>query len=79
MLPPPPCAGPPAAATSATAARRRQLLLSHALIEDTVLVVALGASVWVVLVGRVLATLLVIAAMARLPGRRVASRPHLTN
>ncbi len=42
------------------------LSLSHALIEDTMLLLALGASVWVVLVGRVAATLLIIAALARL-------------
>jgi spore maturation protein SpmB len=42
------------------------LSLSHALIEDTVLLVALGANVWIVLVGRVMVTLAVIAALARL-------------
>lgn len=42
------------------------LSLSHALIEDTMLLLALGASVWIVLVGRVVATLLIIAALARL-------------
>lgn len=41
------------------------LSLSHGLIEDTVLLLALGADVWVVLVGRVLLTLLVVAALAR--------------
>ncbi|HLS56900.1 MAG TPA: nucleoside recognition domain-containing protein [Zeimonas sp.] len=41
------------------------LSLSHALIEDTVLLVALGANVWVVLVGRVLVTLAAIAVLAR--------------
>lgn len=46
------------------------LSLSHALIEDTLLVVALGADIWIVLVGRVLATLLIIAVMARLPWMR---------
>lgn len=44
------------------------LSLSHALIEDTALVLALGANAWIVLVGRVLATLLVMALMARLLG-----------
>ena len=44
------------------------LSLSHSLIEDTALFVALGASIWIVLVGRVLVTLLVIAALARLLG-----------
>lgn len=44
------------------------LSLSHALIEDTALLVALGADLWVVLVGRVLVTLLVVAALARVLG-----------
>lgn len=45
------------------------LSLSHALIEDTMLLLALGASLWVVLVGRVAVTLVVIALLARmLPG-----------
>ena len=42
--------------------------LSHALIEDTALFLALGANIWIVLVGRVLVTLFVIAALARLLG-----------
>lgn len=42
------------------------LSLSHALIEDTALIVALGANVWIVLVGRVAVTLAVIAVLARL-------------
>jgi len=42
------------------------LSLSHALIEDTALIVALGANIWIVLVGRVAVTLVVIAALARL-------------
>lgn len=47
------------------------LSLSHGLIEDTLLILALGANVWIVLVGRLLITLLILAAMARLtlPGR----------
>jgi len=44
------------------------LSLSHSLIEDTALLVALGAEIWIVLVGRVLVTLLVVAALARLLG-----------
>lgn len=44
------------------------LSLSHALIEDTVLLLALGANVWIVLVGRVAVTLVLIAALARLLG-----------
>ncbi len=45
------------------------LSLSHALIEDTALLLALGADIWIVLVGRVAVTLAVVAALARLlPG-----------
>lgn len=40
------------------------LSLSHSLIEDTLLIVALGANIWIVLVGRVLVTLIVMALMA---------------
>ena len=42
------------------------LSLSHSLIEDTILLLALGADIWVVLVGRVLVTLAIIALLARL-------------
>ncbi|WP_245153612.1 nucleoside recognition domain-containing protein [Allopusillimonas ginsengisoli] len=42
------------------------LSLSHSLIEDTLLVLALGANIWVVLVGRVILTLLIVAALANL-------------
>ena len=42
------------------------LSLSHALIEDTALLAALGADLWVVLVGRVAVTLAVVALLARL-------------
>jgi hypothetical protein len=45
------------------------LSLSHSLIEDTLLMVALGADVWIVLVGRVAITLAIIAVLARLTGR----------
>jgi len=45
------------------------LSLSHSLIEDTVLMVALGADIWVVLVGRVVLTMAVIALLARLTRR----------
>ncbi|HTH08424.1 MAG TPA: nucleoside recognition domain-containing protein [Acidovorax sp.] len=41
------------------------LSLSHSLIEDTLLMLTLGADVWVVLVGRVLMTMLVVAVLAR--------------
>jgi spore maturation protein SpmB len=44
------------------------LSLSHSLIEDTALVLALGANIWIVLVGRVLVTLLLVAALARMLG-----------
>lgn len=43
------------------------LSLSHSLIEDTALFLALGADIWVILVGRVLLTLAVVAVLARLP------------
>lgn len=42
------------------------LSLSHSLIEDTILLLALGADIWVVLVGRVLVTLAIVAFLARL-------------
>ena len=45
------------------------LSLSHSLIEDTVLFLALGADIWVILVGRVLVTLALVALLARLPWR----------
>lgn len=41
------------------------LCLSHALIEDTLLLLAVGADIWVILVGRVAVTLLLIALLAR--------------
>ncbi|MFV1852664.1 MAG: nucleoside recognition domain-containing protein [Thalassospira sp.] len=42
------------------------LSLSHSLIEDTAIMLALGADIWVVLVGRVILTLIIIALLARL-------------
>lgn len=42
------------------------LSLSHSLIEDTALLLALGADIWVVLLGRVLVTLAIIAFLARI-------------
>lgn len=42
------------------------LSLSHSLIEDTILLIAIGADIWVVLVGRVFVTLAIIAVLARL-------------
>jgi hypothetical protein len=53
------------------------LSLSHALIEDTLLIVALGANIWIVLVGRVLITLLIVAALARLTNRGSWREPEL--
>lgn len=52
------------------------LSLSHSLIEDTLLLVALGANIWIVLVGRVILTLLLVALLARLtaPGTRIYHR-----
>ena len=41
------------------------LSLSHSLIEDTAIMLALGADIWVVLVGRVILTLIIIALLAR--------------
>ena len=42
------------------------LSLSHSLIEDTVLLMAVGANVWIILVGRLLLTMAVVALLARL-------------
>lgn len=53
------------------------LSLSHALIEDTLLLFALGANLWVVLVGRVAVTLVLIAALARLLGEPPTPVPDL--
>ncbi|WP_269901361.1 hypothetical protein [Paenalcaligenes faecalis] len=39
------------------------LSLSHSLIEDTLLVAALGANIWVILVGRIIITLIAMAIM----------------
>lgn len=39
------------------------LSLSHSLIEDTLLIMALGANIWIVLAGRVFFTLIVMATM----------------
>lgn len=42
------------------------LSLSHSLIEDTAIMFALGADLWVILVGRVILTLIIVALLARL-------------
>lgn len=49
------------------------LSLSHGLIEDTLLVLALGANLSIILLGRLVVTLAILAALARLtqPGRRL--------
>lgn len=51
------------------------LSLSHSLIEDTVLMAALGADIWIILVGRIIVTLGIIALLSRLMR---AGRPGLT-
>ncbi|MCA1244848.1 nucleoside recognition protein [Stappia stellulata] len=51
------------------------LSLCHSVIEDTAVMLAVGADVWIILVGRIAATVLVIAVLARLlhrPGPRPA-------
>jgi len=55
------------------------LSLSHGVIEDTLLIMALGANVWVILAGRLLVTLAILAVMARLtlPGRRLGNMLNL--
>lgn len=45
------------------------LSLSHGLIEDTLLLMALGADIWIMLVGRVLITLAIVATLAKLTDR----------
>lgn len=45
------------------------LSLSHSLIEDTLLLLALGANIWVILVGRLAVTLLIVALLAWLTNR----------
>ena len=45
------------------------LSLSHSLIEDTLLLAALGSNIWIILVGRVLITLIIVAILARLTNR----------
>ncbi|MBE72376.1 MAG: hypothetical protein CMO07_17040 [Thalassospira sp.] len=53
------------------------LSLSHSLIEDTAIMLALGADIWVVLVGRVILTLIIIALLARLTLRWAPERAQL--
>lgn len=52
------------------------LSLSHSLIEDTLLMMALGANVWIVLAGRLAITLLVVALLARFTYRELISERH---
>jgi hypothetical protein len=40
------------------------LSLSHSLIEDTLLFLALGADIWIILLGRVVLTMVLVAALA---------------
>lgn len=54
------------------------LSLSHSLIEDTLLLVALGADVWIVLAGRVAITLAIVAILARLTDRGSWRRTAVT-
>ncbi|HEY9279708.1 MAG TPA: nucleoside recognition domain-containing protein [Eoetvoesiella sp.] len=54
------------------------LSLSHSLIEDTLLLMALGADIWVILVGRVLVTLAIVAVLARLTGGGSRSAVHVS-
>ncbi len=51
------------------------LCLSHALIEDTILLLAVGANLWIVLVGRVAVTLVLIAVLARWLGEAGPQAP----
>lgn len=53
------------------------LSLSHSLIEDTLLLLALGANIWVVLVGRVVLTLAIVAALARFTHQATPLTPQL--
>jgi len=55
------------------------LSLSHSLIEDTLLLMALGADVWVILVGRVMLTLAIVAALAKLIWRGDRSPGRLSS
>lgn len=54
------------------------LSLSHSLIEDTLLILALGANIWIVLAGRVAITLVIVAALARLTNRGAWHTSRLT-
>jgi len=54
------------------------LSLSHSLIEDTLLLMALGADLWVILVGRVLVTLAIVAVLARLTTKDNRSAVHVS-
>lgn len=50
------------------------LSLSHGLIEDTIVVLALGANVWIVLVGRLAITMLIVALLAKFTYRDLIPR-----
>ena len=51
------------------------LSLSHSLIEDTALMLALGADVWIVLVGRLVFTLALVALIAKTLQLRAWAHP----
>jgi len=53
------------------------LSLLHGVIEDTVVMVALGANVWIVLAGRLALTLLIVALLARFTYRDLIPDPQL--
>ncbi|RCK43086.1 hypothetical protein TH25_22335 [Thalassospira profundimaris] len=55
------------------------LSLSHSLIEDTVIMLALGANIWVVLVGRVVLTLIIMILLARFTRRWQTAKPQSFN
>jgi len=53
--------------------------LSHSLIEDTALMLTLGADIWIILVGRIVLTLAIVAILARLiKGGGSTARTHLS-
>ena len=45
------------------------LSLLHGVIEDTALMLAIGADIWIILIGRIVFTLAVIAVLARIVAR----------
>lgn len=51
------------------------LSLSHSLIEDTALMLALGADIWIVLVGRLIFTVCIVAVLAKVLELRALAHP----